>query len=109
MKSQSALSVVRELEQAGVRIRVYACDVSDFEQLDQTLRLCAREMPPIRGVIQAAMALKVSFQPSVPHYFQRQREKGREKTSSKEWQDTIIDKMTFSGYTIPCGTLCLHK
>ena len=98
MKSQSALSVVRELEQAGVRIRVYACDVSDFEQLDQTLRLWAREMPPIRGVIQTAMALKVSFQPSVPHYLQRQRKKGREKTSSNEWQDTIIDKMTFSEY-----------
>ena len=44
------------------------------------------------------MALKVSFQPSVPHYFQRQWKKGREKTSSNEWQDTIIDKMTFSEY-----------
>ena len=53
MKSPSALSVARELQQAGVRLRVYACDVSDFEQLEQTLALFANEMPPIRGVIQS--------------------------------------------------------
>ena len=45
--------MARELQQAGVRLRVYACDVGDFEQLEQTLALCAQEMPPIRGVIQS--------------------------------------------------------
>ena len=68
MKSESALSMARELQQAGVRLKAYACDVSDFEQLEQTLTLCTKEMPPIRGVIQSAMVLKVSLQSSVLYW-----------------------------------------
>lgn len=71
MKSQSALCMASELQQAGVQLKAYACDVSDFEQLDQTLGLCAKEMPPIRGVIQAAMVLRVSPQPLVSYYLSK--------------------------------------
>ena len=65
IKSENALSMARDLQQAGVRLKAYACDVSDFEQLNQTLRLCAKEMPPIRGVIQSSMVLRVSLPPVV--------------------------------------------
>ena len=71
MKSESALSVARDLQQAGVRLKAYACDVSDSEQLDQTLKLCAKEMPPIRGVIQSSMVLRVSLPPLVPYRSKR--------------------------------------
>lgn len=67
MKSQSAVSLGKELQQAGVRLTAYACDVSDADQLDQVLKLCAKEMPPIRGVIHSAMVLKVSVPAQRPH------------------------------------------
>ena len=60
--------MARDLQQAGVRLKAYACDVSNFEQLDQTLKLCAQEMPPIRGVIQSSMVLRVSLPPIVPYW-----------------------------------------
>ena len=71
MKSESALCMAKELQQVGVRLKAYACDVSDFEQLGQTLELCAKDMPPIRGVIQSAMVLRVSRQTIVPYCIQR--------------------------------------
>ena len=75
--------MAKELQQAGVRLRAYACDVSDLEQLDQTLGLCSKEMPPIRGVIQSAMVLRVSLQHRVFFYFsQGLSEKNRGRTSS---------------------------
>ena len=61
MKSPSALSIARELQEAGVQLRAYACDVSDFDQLEQTPALCDKEMPPIRGVIGSAMVLRVNL------------------------------------------------
>lgn len=60
MKGSEAQSVVAKLETLGVRLKVCACDVSNAEELEQTLKLCVKEMPPIRGVIQSAMVIKVS-------------------------------------------------
>ncbi len=60
MKSSGAQSFVDELEGLGVRLKVYACDVSNAEELNLTLKTCFREMPPIRGVIQSAMVIRVS-------------------------------------------------
>ena len=60
MKNQSAQTLKDELEEMGVKLAVYACDVSNLEQLKQVLMLCAKEMPPIRGVIQSAMVIRVS-------------------------------------------------
>ena len=60
MDNQNARSLVDELGQQGIKLAVYACDVGSHEQLQQTLGLCAKEMPPIRGVIQSAMVLRVS-------------------------------------------------
>ena len=53
--------MAKEIQQAGVRLMAYACDVSDLQRLDQVLGFCAKEKLPIRGVIQAAMVLRVSL------------------------------------------------
>lgn len=61
MQSADAQSLVDELATLGVKLQVYACDVSKAEELSQILQLCISEMPPIRGVIQSAMVIKVSW------------------------------------------------
>ncbi|PHH79322.1 hypothetical protein CDD80_5085 [Ophiocordyceps camponoti-rufipedis] len=49
---------VAKLEAVGVRIKSYACDVADREQLKSVLEDVSRTMPLIRGVVQGAMVLR---------------------------------------------------
>lgn len=51
---------IAELEQVGCRVKAIGCDVSDSIQLALALQECRRELPPIRGVVQAAMILQVN-------------------------------------------------
>lgn len=50
-----------ELESLGVKLVGYACDVANLKHLETTLKQCAKEMPPVRGVIQSAMVIRVSL------------------------------------------------
>ncbi|EHK21956.1 uncharacterized protein TRIVIDRAFT_53518 [Trichoderma virens Gv29-8] len=53
-----AVTTMREtLEADGCRVHIFTCDVSDKEQLRLVLEQC-KTLPPIRGVVQAAMKLK---------------------------------------------------
>lgn len=61
MESEGSHTFVKELERSGVTLVVHSCDVSNLEQLEIVLSHCARTLPPIQGVIQAAMVLKVLF------------------------------------------------
>lgn len=79
---------VDELEQAypGCRIRAIGCDISDESSLSVALQSCAAELPPIRGVVQAAMVL----------------------------EDSILENMTFENYNAAIrpkvqGTWNLHQ
>ena len=58
---KSARLLVKDLEHKGAKIAVFSCDVSDLHQLDKLLAQSMETMPPIRGVIQAAMVIKNSF------------------------------------------------
>jgi len=60
LKSTESFALAKELRDIGVRLAIYACDVSDAQQLKIVLNQCKKEMPPIRGLIQSAMALKVN-------------------------------------------------
>ncbi len=71
LRSHGAQAMVMEMADVGIKLVVKSCDVDDFEQLDEALSQCAKELPPIRGVIQAAMVLKVSEDEilnSIHHY-----------------------------------------
>ena len=46
------------LQALGARVHVYACDVADRPALAAVLRAVARELPPVRGVLHAAMVLE---------------------------------------------------
>ncbi|PYI35790.1 polyketide synthase [Aspergillus indologenus CBS 114.80] len=50
---------VTGLQQRGCTVRLHSCDIADEGRLQAVLRQCQEDgMPPIRGVIQAAMVLK---------------------------------------------------
>jgi NADPH:quinone reductase-like Zn-dependent oxidoreductase len=59
-QSESAKTLVRDLERAGVRVAAPTCDVSNEEQLASVLSSCQQTMPPFRGCIQGTMVLRVS-------------------------------------------------
>ncbi len=48
-----------ELKEAGCKVAVHSCDIADSAQFAQMLQKVGKAMPPIRGVIQGAMVLKV--------------------------------------------------
>ncbi|KIA75975.1 hypothetical protein HK57_00218 [Aspergillus ustus] len=50
--------ILKEYEETGCTIAVRNCDVADAEALKETLASLAETIPPIRGVIQAAMVLQ---------------------------------------------------
>ncbi|KAK2008695.1 ketoacyl-synt-domain-containing protein [Colletotrichum eremochloae] len=56
--SREAQSLVKSLKASGVRVKVIVCDVANEAQVRQALKDCARGMPPIKGIIQAAMLLR---------------------------------------------------
>lgn len=61
MDTTGAVDAVEALERSGAVVTVRKCDVADKIALSTVLQECARTLPPIRGVIQAAMVLKVNF------------------------------------------------
>ena len=55
--------LINRIQKDGCRVKAISCDVSSAADLKQALDFCAKEQfPPIRGVVQAAMVLKVSVQ-----------------------------------------------
>jgi hypothetical protein len=55
----AASKLVRDLEFDKCKVEIIRCDVSDKEKLRAVLEECQRTMPPIKGVVQGAMKLKV--------------------------------------------------
>jgi NADPH:quinone reductase-like Zn-dependent oxidoreductase/acyl carrier protein len=52
--SQTAREALREMEQAGVQVRVLQADVSQTAQVANRLAEIAQTMPPLRGIVHAA-------------------------------------------------------
>lgn len=59
LSSAAAQETERDLKKKGVRVIVHPCDISDSTQVKKMVSELARNAPPIRGVIQAAMVLQV--------------------------------------------------
>ena len=65
LAKQEARELVKVLKERGITVAVHSCDIGDASQLKYALTQ-TNYMPPIRGVIQGAMVLQVSFRhPSV--------------------------------------------
>lgn len=59
MDAPEATNAVEALKRPGVVVTVRKCDVTDMDSLASVLHGCAHSLPPIRGVVQSAMVLKV--------------------------------------------------
>lgn len=56
---------VDQIQHAGCRVKAISCDVSCPAELTEALQTCEQEhFPPVRGIVQGAMVLKVSRRPS---------------------------------------------
>lgn len=92
------------LQQRGVQIHIETCDVANEDQLAASLEKLKAKLPSIKGVIQAAMVLRVSS--IVPKHYQRK--------PTKILQDTLFENMTLSDYEAAVrpkvqGSWNLHK
>jgi acyl carrier protein len=61
--TQGATAVISRLGAEGLEVRAYACDVADADALDTTLSAIRATMPPIAGVVHAAMVLDDALLP----------------------------------------------
>lgn len=59
LSTESSRQTIKELEKKGVRITVQICDVANEEDTQKTILEVSQRVPPVRGLIQAAMVLKV--------------------------------------------------
>ena len=50
-----------ELASFGASLRIEACDIINSTTVQDVANRCRQTMPPVRGVVQAAMVLQVSF------------------------------------------------
>ncbi|KAL4961115.1 type I polyketide synthase [Aspergillus stella-maris] len=58
--NSAAVSLDSELQPKGCRVKLISCDASNEHALSEALKICAEELPPIRGVVQGAMVLQDS-------------------------------------------------
>ena len=56
---ETAAPFMVEMTKLGCRVKTFGCDISDGLALAEVLRTAALDMPPICGVVQAAMVLQV--------------------------------------------------
>ena len=57
---ETSQALSKELEADGNTVTIMNCDIANRSELARVLDECTRNMPPVRGVIQAAMVLEVS-------------------------------------------------
>ncbi|TGO14403.1 hypothetical protein BTUL_0053g00020 [Botrytis tulipae] len=57
-RSPDAPEFVKKLESRGVFVATPACDISNNEELKKVLAVSTKQMPPIKGCIQACMVLQ---------------------------------------------------
>ncbi|OKL57046.1 hypothetical protein UA08_07371 [Talaromyces atroroseus] len=58
LSREESKDTIRQLEAKGAKVAVYSCDIIDESDVIGMVKSASREMPPIKGVIQAAMVLR---------------------------------------------------
>lgn len=59
LAKESSRNLGKALQERGVRVIVYTCDIADAKKGQNIISELAHVAPPIRGVIQAAMVIRV--------------------------------------------------
>ena len=81
-----AVQAIDEMVAEGAIMAVFACDVADRSRLTAVIEKCTKTLPPIRGVIQAAMNLRDAV---------------FENMSADDWTASLRPKVQ--------GSRCLHE
>ena len=81
-----AIEAVAEMVTDGAKITVFTCDVADRSRLTAVIEECTKTLPPIRGVIQAAMNLRDAV---------------FENMTAEDWTASLRPKVQ--------GSRCLHE
>ena len=94
---------VKQLQDKGANITIFGCDVTVESQVAEMANKAARDLPPIRGVVQAAMVLRVGLTLSASPT-----------TRADASQDTLIQNLSADDYNLVTqpkfqGTWNLHK
>lgn len=63
---ENSATFLDEIRETGCNVFVEVCDVTDAASLQSLLSKAEVALPPIKGVIQSAMILKVSYH--FPHF-----------------------------------------
>lgn len=50
---------LKELKDSGCQVVAKNCDITKLSDLTRVVEDCAQDLPPVRGIIQAAMVLQV--------------------------------------------------
>jgi hypothetical protein len=85
-QKEEARNLVKELTAEGARIAAYACDLGDEHRLRLVLEEVSRDFPPIKGVIQSAMVIRVCFIVPYPYSWVR--------LLTESSQDSTFESMT---------------
>lgn len=65
-RSSAAKALLQELGAKGVRVATPTVDISDLPSLQRELERLGERMPPIRGCIQATVAVRVRTIAAIP-------------------------------------------
>jgi NADPH:quinone reductase-like Zn-dependent oxidoreductase len=73
LESSKQKQLQDEFRLIGVEIRVFSCDITDIHWLQEIISSCVNDMPPVKGLIQTAMVLRVcqpyfSWRPTLTYY-----------------------------------------
>lgn len=58
--TEEQIEVIANLRALGVEVMTPCCDISDYDALKEVIKEVYHTMPPIKGCVQSAMALRVS-------------------------------------------------
>ncbi|KAL2008035.1 hypothetical protein VTN00DRAFT_8017 [Thermoascus crustaceus] len=64
--SETATMLIEELTQKGARVEAVKCDITQANDLKTSLASALEKMPPLRGVVQAAMVLEDKIFETMP-------------------------------------------
>ena len=59
LSGEFSQSTIKVLQEKGVRAIIHACDISQSDQVKKMVSSLEETAPPIRGIIQGAMILRV--------------------------------------------------
>lgn len=59
VRTDSARKLVDEIQARGAKVATPSCDISNWDSLRDVFRQVGTHMPPVKGCVQATVALRV--------------------------------------------------